>query len=92
MRTLSDSFRDYVVIEMLDGENMYHAAGFGLQEARKGIIFQSLPPVLHLQLKRYEYDMQLDAMVKVRLIYAHGQAIGNILIPPKDRRSLRIPI
>ena len=46
--------------------------------------------MLHLQLKRYEYDMQLDAMVKVRLIYAHGQAIGNILIPPKDRRSLRI--
>ena len=92
MRTLSDAFRDYVAVEMLDGENMYQAEGFGLQEARKGTIFQSLPPVLRLQLKRFEYDTQLKAMEKGRLIYPHSQAIGNILIPPKDRRSLRIPI
>ena len=66
MKTLYDSFRDYVAVETLDGENKYQAEGFGLQDARKGIIFESLPPVLHLQLKRYEYDMQRDAMVKVR--------------------------
>ncbi|KAF9778397.1 cysteine proteinase [Thelephora terrestris] len=65
MKTLYDAFRDYVAVEMMDGENMYQAEGFGLQEARKGIIFQSLPPVLHLQLKRYEYDIQRDAMVKI---------------------------
>lgn len=65
MKTLYDSFRDYVAVETLDGENKYQAEGLGLQDARKGIIFQSLPPVLHLQLKRYEYDMQRDAMVKV---------------------------
>lgn len=68
MKTLYDSFRDYVAVETLEGENKYHAEGFGLQDARKGIIFQSLPPVLHLQLKRYEYDMQRDAMVKVRVV------------------------
>ena len=67
MKTLYDSFRDYVAVETLEGENKYQAEGFGLQDARKGIIFQSLPPVLHLQLKRYEYDMQRDAMVKVRI-------------------------
>jgi len=66
MKTLYDSFRDYVAVETLDGENKYQAEGLGLQDARKGIIFESLPPVLHLQLKRYEYDMQRDAMVKVR--------------------------
>ena len=69
MKTLYDSFRDYVAVETLDGENKYQAEGLGLQDARKGIIFQSLPPVLHLQLKRYEYDMQRDAMVKVRIAY-----------------------
>jgi ubiquitin carboxyl-terminal hydrolase 7 len=74
MKTLYDAFRDYVAVEMMDGENMYQAEGFGLQEARKGIIFQSLPPVLHLQLKRYEYDIQRDAMVKVR-IYTYGSLI-----------------
>ena len=83
MRTLSDAFRDYVAVEMLDGKNMYQTEGFGLQEARKGIIFQSLPPVLHLQLKRYEYDTQLDVMVMVRVIYAHRRAIDDILVPLK---------
>ena len=75
MRTLYDSFRDYVAVEMLDGENKYHAEGFGLQDARKGIIFESLPPVLHLQLKRYEYDMQRDAMVKVCVVNTHDEAL-----------------
>lgn len=38
----------------------YRAKGLGPQDARKGIIFQSFPPVLCLQLKRYGYDMLLD--------------------------------
>lgn len=37
-----------------------------VQDARKGILFEDLPPVLQLQLKRFEYDCQRDAMVKVR--------------------------
>jgi ubiquitin carboxyl-terminal hydrolase 7 len=35
------------------------------QAAEKGVIFTEFPPVLHLQLKRFEYDMERDAMVKV---------------------------
>ncbi|KAF9453207.1 cysteine proteinase [Macrolepiota fuliginosa MF-IS2] len=65
MKTLHDSFKDYVAVETLDGENKYHAEGYGLQDAKKGIIFESFPPVLHLQLKRFEYDIQRDAMVKI---------------------------
>lgn len=41
------------------------AGGYGLQDAKKGVIFESFPPVLHLQLKRFEYDMLKDSMVKV---------------------------
>ena len=66
MKNLYESFQDYVAVETLDGENKYMAEGYGLQEAKKGIVFQSFPPVLHLQLKRFEYDIQRDAMVKVR--------------------------
>ena len=51
----------------MDGDNMYAAEGHGLQVAKKGIIFEHFPPVLHLQLKRFEYDMQRDVNVKVRL-------------------------
>ena len=72
IKTLYDAFRDYIAVETLDGELRYHAEGFGLQEARKGIIFQSLPPVLHLLLKRYEYDVQSGAMVKVRVTCVLG--------------------
>ena len=67
IKTLYDSFRDYVAIETLGGESKYQAEGFGLQDAQKGTIFQSLPPVLHLQLKRYEYDVQRGIMAKVRI-------------------------
>ena len=65
MKDLHDSFRDYITVETMDGENKYHAEGLGLQDARKGVIFESFPPVLHLQLKRFEYDMQRDTMVKI---------------------------
>ncbi|KAG0337566.1 hypothetical protein BG004_007591 [Podila humilis] len=64
-RTLRDSFTNYIDVETLDGENKYQAEGYGLQDAKKGVIFESLPPVLHLQLKRFEYDIERDAMVKI---------------------------
>lgn len=71
MKNLYESFKDYVAVETLDGDNKYMAEGYGLQDAKKGIIFESFPPVLHLQLKRFEYDIQRDAMVKVRVsLYA----------------------
>lgn len=35
------------------------------QDARKGVLFDDFPPVLQLQLKRFEYDFQHDIMVKV---------------------------
>lgn len=65
MKNLEESFQNYVEVEKLDGDNKYAAEGLGLQDAQKGIIFQTFPPVLHLQLKRFEYDMQRDAMVKI---------------------------
>ncbi|KAG0239645.1 hypothetical protein BGX31_002574 [Mortierella sp. GBA43] len=64
-KTLKDSFSDYVAVETLDEDNKYHAEGHGLQDARKGVTFVTLPPVLHLQLKRFEYDIERDAMVKI---------------------------
>lgn len=65
-KTLHDSFMDYIQVETLEGENKYDAGEpYKLQDAKKGVIFESFPPVLHLQLKRFEYDMHRDAMMKV---------------------------
>ncbi|TPX38452.1 hypothetical protein SeMB42_g06732 [Synchytrium endobioticum] len=64
-KNLLESFDNYVTVETMEGENKYQAEVFGLQDAKKGVIFKSFPPVLHLQLKRFEYDMQKDALVKI---------------------------
>ena len=64
-KNLDESFKDYVQVETMDGENKYFAEGYGLQDAKKGVIFESFPQVLHLQLKRFEYDINRDAMMKV---------------------------
>ena len=64
-KDLDDSFKDYVQVETMDGENKYFAEGFGLQDTKKGVIFESFPQVLHLQLKRFEYDLNRDAMMKI---------------------------
>ncbi|KAL8555278.1 hypothetical protein ACS0TY_003186 [Phlomoides rotata] len=59
------SFDKYVEVQRLEGDNKYHAEQHGLQDARKGVLFIDFPPVLQLQVKRFEYDFVRDTMVKV---------------------------
>ncbi|GBG84805.1 hypothetical protein CBR_g39181 [Chara braunii] len=60
-----ESFDKYCMVERLEGDNQYHAEHHGLQDAKKGILFLNFPPVLQLQLKRFEYDYMRDTMVKI---------------------------
>lgn len=60
-----ESFKKYCEIEMLQGDDMYKADGHGFQVAYRGIIFEKFPPILHLHLKRYDYDVFEDRFVKV---------------------------
>lgn len=65
-KNLLESFQDYIQVEKMDGENQYFAGDeHKLQDANKGVIFNSFPDVLHLQLKRFEYDIQRDMMMKI---------------------------
>lgn len=65
-KNLLESFQDYIQVEKMDGENQYYAGDeHKLQDANKGVIFTSFPDVLHLQLKRFEYDIQRDMMMKI---------------------------
>lgn len=69
-KNLQESFKNYIEIEMLDGENKYQAGDeHGYQDAKKGVVFESFPPVLHLQLKRFEYDFMVDDLVKIDDLY-----------------------
>ncbi|KAI9647182.1 ubiquitin-specific protease ubp15 [Ciborinia camelliae] len=65
-KDIEASFQDYIQVETMDGDNQYFAGeNYKLQDAKKGVIFESFPEVLHLQLKRFEYDIERDAMMKV---------------------------
>ena len=80
-KTLYGSLRDYVSVTTLNGEHGHQAGEFGLQDARAATTFQSLPPVLHLRLKRYEYDAQRDAMAKVHIASSASCLFGSNLTP-----------
>lgn len=63
-KNIDESFKDYIAKETLDGDNKYDAGEHGLQDAEKGVIFSSFPPVLHLHLMRFQYDPVTDCSVK----------------------------
>ena len=70
-----ESFDKFVEVETLDEDNQYQAEGHGKQDARKGILFKSFPPVLQLQLKRFEYDFMRDMMVKINERYEFPEVL-----------------
>ena len=60
------SFLYYTQPDQLVGENTYYFdEEYGRQPAEKGLRFKSFPPVLFLQLKRFDYDFDLDRVVKL---------------------------
>ncbi|KAJ4979070.1 hypothetical protein NE237_009850 [Protea cynaroides] len=91
-RDVYASFDKYVEVERLEGDNKYHAEQHGLQDARKGVLFIDFPPVLQLQLKRFEYDFMRDTMVKINDRYEFPLQLdldrenGKYLSPEADRR------
>lgn len=75
LKNIKESFDNYVELEILNGDNQYDASGYGLQDAEKGVIFEQFPDVLHIQLKRYEYDFETDNMAKINDRYEFTEAI-----------------
>jgi len=59
-----ESFKDYIQVEILDGHNRYDAGEYGLQDAEKGVVFASFPPVFYLNLMRFQYDPVTGSSVK----------------------------
>ncbi|KVI06231.1 hypothetical protein Ccrd_015416, partial [Cynara cardunculus var. scolymus] len=61
------------------------------QDAKKGVLFIDFPPVLQLQLKRFEYDFMRDTMVKINDRYEFPLQLdldredGKYLSPQADR-------
>ncbi|XP_023157799.1 ubiquitin carboxyl-terminal hydrolase 13 isoform X3 [Zea mays] len=85
------SFDKYVAVERLEGDNKYQSEEHGLQDAKKGMLFIDFPPVLQLQLKRFEYDFVRDTMLKINDRYEFPLQLdldrddGKYLSPDADR-------
>ncbi|KAM2568351.1 hypothetical protein TB2_008595 [Malus domestica] len=93
-RDVYDSFDKYVTVEHLEGDNKYRAGQYGLQVAKKGVLFIDFPPVLQLQLKRFEYDFVRDTVVKVNDRYEFPIQLdldreNGMYLSPESDRSVR---
>ncbi|XP_076047681.1 ubiquitin-specific protease 7 isoform X2 [Oratosquilla oratoria] len=75
-KNIYESFKDYITVETLEGDNKYDAGEHGLQEAEKGVIFQTFPPVLHLHLMRFQYDPITDSNVKINDRYEFPERLN----------------
>lgn len=87
--TLEDALRKFTEWELLDGDNQYKSDTYGFQDANKGIKLNMLPPVLHLHLKRFEYQYQNDPptleKVNAKQVFPPSLRMGEFLdIPTQD--------
>eukprot|EP00917_Polyrhabdina_sp_WS-2016_P022768 GHVP01049367.1.p1 GENE.GHVP01049367.1~~GHVP01049367.1.p1 ORF type:complete len:1527 (-),score=250.65 GHVP01049367.1:1159-5739(-) len=65
VKGLKESLHRYLEPEILEGQNLYEADGYGKQRAEKGLRFIKFPPILQFHLRRVTFDMQMMDMVKV---------------------------
>nr|XP_025887466.1 ubiquitin carboxyl-terminal hydrolase 13-like isoform X1 [Solanum lycopersicum] len=85
------SFDKYVEVDYLDGDNKYSSELYGLQDAKKGVLFIDFPPVLQLHLKRFEYDSMRGNDSKINDPYEFPLQLdldrenGKYLSPEADR-------
>jgi len=62
LKDLHASFKDLVAVKL---ESKYRVEGLGVSDAKKKISLLRLPPVLHLRLKRFEYNSSRHSVVKI---------------------------
>ena len=84
-QSIEDSFRQYIAAEYLRGENQYDTeTSNGKQDAKKFIRFKELPAVLQVSLNRYEYDFNIDRMVKNNSSFKFSDVLDLETILNKD--------
>jgi ubiquitin carboxyl-terminal hydrolase 7 len=65
MSSIYEALDCYFTEELMDEDNKYDAGDYGKQIANKGIKIMFLPPILMMQLKRFEFDFQRERMDKI---------------------------
>ena len=62
---LTDSLHEYVKGELLDGSNAYYCERCDKKvDTTKRLCVKKLPPILVIQLKRFDYDYERECAIK----------------------------
>ena len=83
-----DALRHFVKPEVLD--DLYDASAGGYKEkqrAMKGIKFESFPPILTLQLKRFQFDIQAMDMVKLNQNFGFPEKLDIAEFLPEEGKD-----
>jgi ubiquitin C-terminal hydrolase len=72
---LTESFEKYIEGESLTSDNCYIVPGYGAQEAFIATEFLKFPPVLHIHLRRFEYDVRAQMMTKINSYFEYPKEI-----------------
>jgi ubiquitin carboxyl-terminal hydrolase 7 len=87
---IMESFKRYVAEEKLTGDNQYSTEQYGKQDAICSVKFGRLPPVLHLQLKRFEFSLTTYTMEKINSRFEFPETmdlsefVDESLVPEPD--------
>jgi len=64
---LIQSLENYLAVSYLEGENQYMDSAKKKYDAKISTRFNKLPPILFIQLKRFDYNLETGEMTKVNL-------------------------
>mmetsp|Transcript_25454 Transcript_25454/g.35239 ORF Transcript_25454/g.35239 Transcript_25454/m.35239 type:complete len:1039 (-) Transcript_25454:237-3353(-) len=81
------SFEKYMMPERMEGENKYQAEGHGLQDADRGVRFDSFPDVLELNLNRFKQDFYTGGIQKVNDLFEFYPVIDLSKFVPSSGQS-----
>ncbi|RIB26136.1 hypothetical protein C2G38_2065723 [Gigaspora rosea] len=84
-KTLDDAFMKYIQEETLQDDNKYYTIDYGLQTAKKSVIFESFPPVLHIYIDQFEYDVQSSFIINHLDKFPSKIDLQKYLSPDVDR-------
>lgn len=75
VKNLEESFRKELETQELTGDEQYNSGEFGMQDAVMGTEFLSFPPVLMIQLRRFEHDWEKNRNIKINDYFEYPKEI-----------------
>ena len=75
-KNIYDSLNEFTKEEILDGDDKYEVEGHGKEKVIKKMKFIKLPPVLIFQLKRFEFNSELNYIDKLNDYYEFYDSIN----------------